>query len=289
MKKITVIGSMNIDMLVQVDKLPVPGETMQCNAYEILPGGKGMNQAVCAAKLGAAVTMAGCLGEDMYSTFLLDTLRQNNIETKFIKTVKETSTGMAIVTTSNTDNTIVVVPGANSYVDKSYTESLKELITASDLVMLQLEIPLDTVYEIIDFCYENAIKVILNPAPGKAIKPEYIEKVTYCIPNETELKLIFQKPYQEVLKEYPGKIIMSAGKDGAYFHDGEKLVHCKAVPAQVVDTTGAGDAFNGAIAVATLAGKPLEEAVIFANQIAAFTISYKGAQGAMPDIDKLIL
>lgn len=287
MKNITVIGSMNIDMMVQVDRLPVPGETILSKNLEILPGGKGMNQAVCAAKLGAAVTMAGCIGEDEYRNFLLNTLKQNQIETKYIHSVKDISTGMAIVTTSNTDNTIVVVPGANACVDKNYVKSLEEVILASDLVMLQLEIPLETVYEIIDFCYVNSIKVILNPAPAKPLRLDYIEKVTYCIPNETELQLIFQKPYEEVLKDYPGKIIMSAGKDGAYFHNGEKLVHCKAVPAKVVDTTGAGDAFNGAIAVAALAGKTLEEAVMFANQIAAYTISYKGAQGAMPDIDNL--
>lgn len=244
-----------------------------------------MNQAVCAAKLGADVTMAGCLGADEYAKRLLETLKTNHIETKYIKTVKESATGMAIVTTSNTDNTIVVVSGANEYVSTEYIKSLKEVILTSDLVMLQLEIPLDTVYEIIDFCYVNSIKVILNPAPAKPLRLDYIDKVTYCIPNETELKLIFQKPYEEVLKKYPQKVIMSAGEEGAYFHDGERIVHCKAQPANVVDTTGAGDAFHGALAVATLAGESLENAVIFANKIAAFAISYKGAQGAMPDIE----
>lgn len=279
---------MNVDLMVQADRLPIPGETLLGNSFEILPGGKGMNQAVCAAKLGASVTMAGCLGNDDYQSFLKDKLLENSINIDHISMNENKNTGIAVVTTSTEDNCIIVIPGANSSVDVNYVSSIKDIILASDMVMLQLEIPKETVYYVIDLCFENGIPIILNPAPADAIDREYIDKVTYFTPNETELDKIFHKPYQVVLEEFPNKIIMSAGKDGAYFHDGEKLVHCKAESVNVVDTTGAGDAFNGALSVATLEGKSLEEAVKFANKIAAFTTTSKGAQGAMPNIKNIL-
>lgn len=272
--------------MVQVQNLPIPGETILGNSFEILPGGKGMNQAVCAAKLGADVTMAGCIGDDEYKDMLMKAFHENHMNTDCIRTVS-CNTGLAVVTTSREDNTIIVISGANNYVDAEYVNSIKEKIVSCDMVLLQLEIPLETVYHVIDICYENQIPVILNPAPAKELKKEYIDKVTYFTPNESELTTLFQKPYKEVLPLYPNKIIMSAGKDGAYFHNGEQLVHCKAETIKVVDTTGAGDAFNGALAVFLLHGKNLEEAVKGANKVAAQTASAKGAQGAMPNINTL--
>lgn len=286
MKNICVVGSINADLMLQVDKLPLPGETLTGTSFEILPGGKGMNQAVCAAKLGADVTMAGCVGDDEYKDMLLQVLKDNQIITDYVRICPE-NTGLAIVTTSPEDNNIIVIPGANYEVDMDYIHSVREVIVSSHMVLLQLEIPIETVYYVIDLCYENKIPVILNPAPAKDLKKEYIDKVTYFTPNENELAKIFGQPAEDVLALYPNKIIMSAGKDGAYFHNGEELVHCKAETIQVVDTTGAGDAFNGALAVFILLGKDLEEAVKSANKVAALTASAKGAQGAMPNINTL--
>lgn len=283
LNKILVIGSLNVDLMVQVDKLPVPGETLTSRSFETLPGGKGMNQAVCAAKLGANVTMAGCIGQDAYGELLLRTLEVNQIQSNYIKKIPEVPTGTAIVTTSPEDNNIIVVPGANAYVDRDYIDSIYEVIKQADLVMLQLEIPLDTVYYVIDLCVKENIKVVLNPAPAQRVEQAYIEKVNYLIPNETELVSIFGDSYTTILAKYPNKIIMSAGEHGAYFHDGTTLVNCKARDVEVVDTTGAGDAFNGAFAVAVLAGKGLKDAVDYANGIAAITTTVKGAQGADTD------
>lgn len=279
MKKILVIGSLNADMVVEVDHLPVPGETKTCNSFEVLPGGKGMNQAVCAAKLGADVTMAGCIGEDHYGTMLLQVLKENGIRCDLVHTIPNVSTGMAVVTTSTEDNSIIVIPGANAKVDCEYIDSIAEDMKQMDMVVVQLEIPIKTVYYIIDRCNELGIPVLFNPAPAADIKDGIIDKVTYFTPNETELSAIYHDTKEAVLQKYPNKIIMSAGKDGAYYHDGNRLMHCKARTVSVVDTTGAGDAFNGALAFAVLEGKPLEDAVDYANGIAAITTTVKGAQG----------
>ena len=142
---IVVIGSLNADLMVQVNQLPVPGETVTSNSYEILPGGKGMNQAVCAAKLDAQVTMLGCVGDDEYGRILMQQLALNHVNKEHIKKVSEKPTGIAIVTTSSKDNSIVVVPGANALVDSEYIESMRTVIANADMVIVQLEIPLESV------------------------------------------------------------------------------------------------------------------------------------------------
>lgn len=283
MNNILVIGSLNADLMVQVDELPVPGETVSSNSFEVLPGGKGMNQAICAAKLGANVTMAGLVGTDEYARILLEALQQSQVNSEHIRIVSEAPTGIAIVTTSPKDNNIVVVPGANALVDSTYIDSIRHVIKQSDIVILQLEIPLETVYYAIDVCKEEGVSVLLNPAPAQNINPDYIEKVSYLIPNETELVSIFKEDYKTTLAKYPNKIIMSAGEHGAYYHDGNNIVNLEARNIKVVDTTGAGDAFNGAFAVAILQGKELKDAVDYANGIAAITTTVKGAQGADAD------
>lgn len=283
MNKILVIGSLNADLFTQVEQLPRPGETIRCHSFEVMPGGKGMNQAVVASKLGATVTMAGCVGDDAYGTMLLDTLVKQGIDCSHIQIRQGTSTGMAIVTTSPLDNSIVVIPGANATVDCAYVDSILDEIKKTDLVVLQLEIPMETVYYVIDRCEEYNVPVLLNPAPAGQLDPDYIDKVDYLIPNETELESMFHDNYEHVLEQYPNKIIMSAGKRGAYYHDGTQLVHCKARTVSVVDTTGAGDAFNGAVAYALLGQRSLRECVEFANGIAAITTTVKGAQGASAD------
>lgn len=283
MNNILVIGSLNADLMVQVDELPIPGETVSSNSFEVLPGGKGMNQAICAAKLGANVTMAGCVGTDEYARILMEALHQNQVHSEYIRIAETAPTGMAIVTTSSKDNNIVVIPGANALVDMEYINSIRHVIKQSDLVILQLEIPLETVYYTIDVCNEEGVDVLLNPAPAQNINPEYIEKVSYLIPNETELASIFKEDYKTTLAKYPNKIIMSAGEHGAYYHDGNTIVNLEARKIEVVDTTGAGDSFNAAFAVAVLEGKEIKEAIAYANGIAAITTTVKGAQGADAD------
>ncbi|MBE5961994.1 MAG: ribokinase [Lachnospiraceae bacterium] len=285
MKNIAVIGSLNADLMVQVPKLPVPGETLMGKSFEVLPGGKGMNQAVAAAKLGAHVMMCGMVGDDSNGTLLLEQLRKTGVDSSKVLKVEQMSTGTALVTTSEEDNTIVVIPGANGCMDSHYVDSIKHSLKEADMVLLQFEIPSETVYYIIDYCFENDIPVMLDPAPAGEVKEEYLDKITYLILNETELEGIFKLPKEEVLEKHSNKIIMTAGKDGAYFHNGETLMHCKAKTVTCVDATGAGDAFHGAFAVAVLNGKTIEEAVLFANEVAAFTTTKKGAQSAMPDKD----
>lgn len=283
MKRILVIGSLNMDLMLEVEKLPLPGETISSKSFQLLSGGKGMNQAVCAGKLGGNVALAGCVGEDEYGKKLLEQLEINRINKDSIAVLKEEATGLAVVTTSNEDNSIVIVPGANNKVDLDFIESIKDEILKADLVILQLEIPLESVYKAIDICYENQIMTILNPAPAKEIDLEYIKKVTYFTPNESELKEIFNIEYPMVLKAYPNKIIMTAGSKGAYYHDGESLVNIAANKVEVLDTTGAGDSFNSALAIGILEGKNLSDAIKYANCIAGITTTVRGAQGASSD------
>ena len=168
--KIAVIGSINIDMTVTAELIPKKGETLHGDSVSYIPGGKGANQAVAMAKLGAEVEMFGCVGDDSNGERMLENLRNAGIKTEHIRTVKGVPTGIAIITVGENDNTIVVVAGANGYVDRAYIDSVKEILKNYDMVVMQHEIPLDTVAYAVEFCSEQKIPVILNPAPAAADK-----------------------------------------------------------------------------------------------------------------------
>lgn len=173
--------------------------------------------------------------------------------------------------------------GANDKVDKNVVDSAFDIIKTSSLVMLQHEIPMDTIGYIIDRCYEEGIPVMLNPAPYMDIPEEWIEKVTYLTPNEHEAALMFEgMDRDEILKAHAGKVIMTVGKEGVVYGDGDDVVHVSGFTVSAVDTTGAGDTFNGAFAAARCDGLPLKEAVRFANAAAALSVQKIGAQGGMP-------
>jgi ribokinase len=283
--KLAVVGSMNMDMTVTAERIPSKGETLLGNSIRYIPGGKGANQAVAMARLGAEVEMFGCVGDDENGRRLVRNLEKEGIKTGNISVLKDTPTGIAMITVGENDNTIIVVPGANGKVDRDYAERIKEKLEAYDMVIMQQEIPLDTVHHIVNFCSEKGIPVVLNPAPAAVVPMEIIEKVTYLTPNEHEAALIFGDgaSTEELLKKYPDKLVITQGSKGvsAALPSGE-IVNIPARQAKVVDTTGAGDTLNGAFCVKAAEGAGLKEALVYANTAAGLSTEKFGAQGGMP-------
>ena len=284
-KKIAVVGSINMDMTVTAERIPWKGETLQGDSIHYIPGGKGANQAVAMAKLGAKTEMFGCVGEDANGQKLLDNLASFGVEVGHIKITKNAPTGVAMITVGENDNTIVVVAGANGEVDKDYIDEIKPVLETYDMVVLQHEIPLDTVHYVIEFCAEKKIPILLNPAPAAKVPMDIIEKVTYVTPNEHEAVLIFgkEKTTEELLAQYPEKLIITQGSKGVSvcLTSGE-MITVPARPAKVVDTTGAGDTLNGAFAVRRVAGDTIRQALTYANIAASLSTEKFGAQSGMP-------
>ena len=262
--RLAVVGSINIDMTVTAERIPLKGETLMGDNISYIPGGKGANQAVAMAKLGAEVEMFGCVGDDENGKKMIDNMKNHGIKTDNIKVLEGVPTGIAMITIGENDNTIIVVPGANGKVDKEYIDGIKEELKNYDMVVLQHEIPLETVHYTVEFCSENNIPVILNPAPAAEVPMEVVEKVTYLTPNEHEAVLIFgnELSSEELLKKYAGKLLITQGSKGVStcLETGEILT-VPARPAKVVDTTGAGDTLNGAFSVQIANGADIKTAL----------------------------
>ncbi|MCT4778047.1 MULTISPECIES: ribokinase [Exiguobacterium] len=283
MKRIVVIGSVSMDLVVTTDKRPQAGETVIGQAFQTVPGGKGANQAVAAARLGGRVEMVGCVGSDEFGQRIRQNFEQNKVGTQYLRTIDGEVTGTAHIVLAEGDNSIVVVQSANKQV--VFTEAeLEQLIDNETLVLLQLEIPIATVEQVSAYCRARQIPVLLNPAPSQPLTDELLEHVTYVTPNEHECRDLFGAiPLDEVLRRYPNKLIVTEGVNGVRFFDGEMIQHVPAIRADVVDTTGAGDTFNGALAAALMEGSELREAVRFAVVASGLSVEGFGAQGGMPN------
>ena len=285
MGKIGVVGSINMDMTVKAERIPLKGETLKGWDLQYIPGGKGANQAVAMAKLGAEVEMFGCVGDDAAGESLVKNLQDTGVETGHIKVVPGVPTGLAMITVGENDNTIIVVAGTNNHVDIDYVNEVKDSILECEIVLLQHEIPQETVEYVISFCADNGVKVVLNPGPARPVKQEILEKVTYLTPNEHEAVILFGKDisFEEMMKRYPEKLVITQGSRGVStcLKNGEVIL-VPARKANVVDTTGAGDTLNGAFTVAVTEGKEIPEALAFANTAAGLSTEKFGAQGGMP-------
>jgi ribokinase len=283
MVKIAVIGSSSMDLVVSSDKRPIAGETVLGHSFETVPGGKGANQAVAAARLGAQVEMIGCVGEDVYGKAVLENFRKNGVSIDNVEPVTEEATGTAHIILAEGDNSIIVVKGANDRITPDYLRSAEGAIKKADIVLIQQEIPEETVEFAADLCEKHAIPLLLNPAPARVISQDVIEKCTYITPNEHECKVMFAgADRSQMLRQYPNKLIITEGEKGVRFFNGNEEVTVPGISVPVVDTTGAGDTFNAAFAVAVSEGKELQEALAFANKAAALSVTKFGAQGGMP-------
>ena len=216
MKKIGVIGSINMDMTVQAERIPLKGETLKGENLQYIPGGKGANQAVAMSRLGADVVMFGCVGNDAAGESLRKNLKEQGVDTSYIKTIDGVPTGLAIITVGEKDNTIVVVEGANKEVTIEYVKEVEKALLECEIVLLQHEIPQETIEYVIEFCYEHGIKAVLNPGPARPVKAEIIEKVTYLTPNEHEAVSIFGEghSFEEMMRRYPEKLVITQGSRG---------------------------------------------------------------------------
>ncbi len=283
MIKMTIIGSSSIDLVVTASKRPNQGETIIGESFKTVPGGKGANQAVAAARLGAEVYMVGSVGDDEFGKQIVNNFTSNGVITTYVKPVTHLETGTAHITLAEGDNSIIVVKGANDYVTPELVEKALDVICKSDIVLIQQEIPEETVEYVTDICFANDVPLILNPAPARPISKAVIEKVAYLTPNESEAAILFEnKDIHEILKEFPNKLLVTEGKNGVRYFDGKNENLIPSYPVETVDTTGAGDTFNAAFAVAVAEGKSMEDSIRFANRAASLSVTKFGAQGGMP-------
>lgn len=283
--KISVVGSINMDQTVTASKIPLKGETVQGISLNYVPGGKGANQAVAMARLGANVEMFGCVGDDANGSAMIDNLSANGVKTDNILKISGVPTGLAVITVGDDDNTIVVIGGANDYVDCAYIDSIKDELLKSDYVVLQHEIPTETVEYVLDICDKNGIKTVLNPAPARKLDSKILQKATWLTPNVHEAKVLFGEDLsvESALKLYSGKLVITLGENGVVMSQKDgSIVHVRARKAKVVDTTGAGDTLNGAFCVMLAENKDSEYALNFANVAASLSVEKLGAQSGMP-------
>lgn len=285
-RQIYVIGSMSMDLVVATSIVPGKGETVLGESFFTTPGGKGANQAVAAARLGQDVHMIGRIGNDTFGEDIFQNLKNNQINVEHVKPTEGPS-GTAHITLVDNDNSIIVVPSANNEVTPDYVQEALASTQPGDIVLLQQEIPAETVETAVKYCYEHDVISILNPAPYREISDDVLEQVTYLTPNETESENMFEGDVDGALERYPDKLIVTLGELGAVYHNGLEQVEIKGFKREVKDTTGAGDTFNGALAVGLQKGYDLAEAVTFANLAASYSVTGMGAQGGMPTFEDL--
>ena len=290
MADILVIGSLNADLVVRAPRFPQAGETISGEDLQTFAGGKGANQAVAAARLGASVYMLGRVGEDNFGDFLLDNLQSNNVDTKFVQR-DQASTGTAIILVdSNGQNSIVLSAGANGRV--SDVDVKTATFSNFNLLLLQLEIPIETVLSAAQRARESGLRVLLNPAPAHALPDELISLPDFLLPNETELSLLTNQPVSDIpsaekaalalLARGAQTIIVTLGANGALLVTKENTQHIPPFKVNVVDTTAAGDAFIGGFASALLQNKSLEESVRYGCACGALATTKFGAQPSLP-------
>ncbi len=284
MKRIAVIGSINMDLVVETDIIPKKGETVLGNNFFTSPGGKGANQAVAAARLGGDVSIFGSIGTDQNGLSLKENLINEAVDVTHLNIVDDVASGVAIIEICENDNRIIVVPGANDYTNVEYLTKVSEALLLYDVIIMQLEIPLESIQFIVQFLAEYQKVIILNPAPAVPLPEDLVNKLSYITPNEHEYQIVLNttENMEEVLQKYPNKLLITRGKEGVTYYDGGQTVTVPCINVDVVDTTGAGDTFTGAFGVAISEGQSIHAAIEFANIAAGLSITRMGAQKGMP-------
>lgn len=298
--KIIVVGSSNMDMVIQTDHIPVPGETVLSGSFFMNPGGKGANQAVAVARLGGEVGFVSKLGNDIFGKQFSKLFNDEGIDTSFIVSADDLPSGVALITVDRSgENSIVVASGANAHLRFADIEPALPLIAQAGIILLQLEIPMDTVNEVVAYAAQKGVKVILNPAPANQLSQELLARIDILTPNKTEagmlagMKVVSMetacKAAKAICKQGVKNVVVTMGALGAIICQEGKCTVVEAEKVETVDTTAAGDVFNGALAVALAEGKDLVHAVSFASQAAAISVTRLGAQSSIPYRNELIL
>ncbi|OSI25386.1 ribokinase [Neisseria dumasiana] len=288
--KITVIGSINIDLVTGSPRFPNPGETLLGTSFNRFMGGKGANQAVAAARLGAEVCMIGAVGDDGFGREALTHLAKEGICTDHIQTLSDQPTGMANITVAEGDNHIIVVSGANFGMTPADIEACEASIADADIILGQLEIPMDCVITAAKLARKHNKPFVLNPAPAQKLPAELLELVTLLTPNAYELAISLGLPentsVEDLIKQAGVPVLMTRGSEGVLYNDENGTLHTQSsFKVSPVDTTGAGDTFNGAFAVFYHLG--MAEATRKANAAAALSVTKAGAQSGMPTAEQL--
>ena len=292
MPTITVAGSLNMDLCVATPRVPVMGETILGGGFFTSPGGKGANQAVAAAKLGADVAMLGRAGSDAFGAQLLENLRANGVNTEHIRVTDEAPTGVAVILLKDGDNCIIVDPGANALPTPEDICDAETVIAASDVLILQLEIPLPAARRAMELARAHGVTVLLNPAPAQTLPADFLVLADILTPNESECEILtgiadMHQAAQSLIQMGVPRVAVTLGSKGVMYNDGDHMIHRPALPVNVVDTTAAGDSFTGALAVSLAGGADFSDAVDFAQAVAALTVTRKGAQGSLPRLEEV--
>jgi len=295
--KITVIGSNMIDLITNIERMPKNGETIDAPDFDLGFGGKGANQAVAAAKLGADVVMVSKVGDDLFGREVINNFNSFGIDTSYVEVVPGTTNGVApIFVDQEGNNRILIVKGANSHLKPEDIDHARDKILGSAFILLQLEVPLETVYYAIDFGVKNDISVILNPAPARELDFEYIKKVSIFIPNETELETITKLPVntldeitkaaKTLISKGLKNVIVTLGEKGSLLVSEKESRLIKGVKVQTRDTTGAGDAFIGSFATFYAESGEIIKSMERANLYAALSTLKTGTQKSFLDKDE---
>lgn len=292
-KKIVVVGSCNTDMVVRSEKLPVPGETVLGGTFMMNGGGKGANQAVAVARMGGDVTFISKTGNDVFGKHSIEMFGEENIKTDYIFSDPVQSSGVALIMVDkNGENCIAVASGANSSLNVQDIEKVSGIIEDADILLMQLEIPMETVEYAASLANKKGAKVILNPAPAAALSAELLKCLYAIIPNETEAEILSgvkvtdsssaKKAAEAISAKGVDTVIITMGSSGAFIKEGSSYYSVPVEKVKAVDTTAAGDTFCGALCVAISEGYSIEEAVKIANRASGIAVMREGAQSSIP-------
>jgi ribokinase len=289
-KKLLVVGSINIDLVACASRLPAPGETILGSSFDVFNGGKGANQAVAVAKLGAAVDMIASLGTDLFTERLLSGLKASGVDTHAVQMVAGPCGVAHISRADNGENSIIVVSGANRLLSPAYIDAQREAVQRASMILVQLETPLETVLRLAELAWQSKTPLMLDPAPAMPLPEVLVSRTTWLTPNETEAQILLGRvdiepaaAAEKLLAMGARNVALKLGSQGVFLAGRD----CSAqqVPAfkvTAVDTTAAGDCFNAAFAVALTRGKPPAEAARYASAAAAISVTRAGAQPSLP-------
>ena len=291
--KILIIGSSNTDMVIKTDHLPVPGETILGGTFFMAAGGKGANQAVAAARLGGAVTLVCKVGNDIFGNSAKELFKQEGIDTAYLLTDATLPSGIALIMVDKqAENCIAVASGANAALTPDDLQETDILIETATLILLQLEIPLNTVQYVASKAFSKGIPVMLNPAPARELPNELLQCISIITPNETEAEILTGIKVTDIASAQQAAtilhskgiptVIITMGSSGALILHDDIFSHVPALTVQAIDTTAAGDVFNGALAVALSNGKTVSEAAAYACKAASISVTRLGAQASAP-------
>ena len=297
--KIIVVGSSNTDMVAKLPRIPSTGETVMGTDFFIFHGGKGANQAVAAARAGGSVTFIACVGDDNFANESIENYKKDQIDTSCIKIQPKMHSGMALIFLSEAgENSIAVTPRANNYLKADDIHKNRNVFADASVVLLQLEMPMETVEAAIEVAASKGVPVILNPAPAAMIKDDLYKRITVLTPNETEAAFLtlrkeftaedFPAMAKDLFDKGVENVIITLGDKGVYLKNNEFDGTISGYKVKPVDPTAAGDVFNGTLSVALAQGKDLQEAIDFAQKAAAISVTRLGAQPSAPNLNEIL-